>query len=297
MGSGNYFLSESQPELNEEKLTQILRHALIEDIGKGDITTQLTIPKEKRIIAGLRAKEECVICGLKVAEKAFKTVDGSLKFEPLVVEGRRVKKGKLIARVEGLASSILSAERVALNLLCMLSGIASKTRQYVRHIEPYPAKITDTRKTFPGLRELQKYAVRVGGGYNHRMSLDEMILIKDNHIKVTEGYTKLPSVPKGFKIEIEVQNLDEFKHALRFKPDVIMLDNMGLAEIKKAVGIRNRTLFHSHHPRTKLEASGGVDFKTARQLAAAGVDIISIGALTHTIDPADICLDVLTVQE
>ena len=125
------------------------------------------------------------------------------------------------------------------------------------------------------------------------MSLDEMIIIKDNHIKVTEGYSKLPSVPKGFKIEIEVQNLDEFKHALRFKPDVIMLDNMSVADIKKAVHIRNNTVFNSHHPPTKLEASGGVDFKTVKQIAESGVDIISIGDLTHSVKAVDISLEVL----
>jgi nicotinate-nucleotide pyrophosphorylase (carboxylating) len=175
----------------------------------------------------------------------------------------------------------------------MLSGVATKTREYVKHIEPYKTKITDTRKTMPGLRELQKYAVRVGGGYNHRMGLDEMILIKDNHLKVTEGLNKLPSVPKGFKIEVEVQNIEEFKHAIYFKPDVIMLDNMDLSDIKKAVKIRNTIEFKGHHPPTKLEASGGVDFKNVRKLAASGVDIISIGALTHSVKTVDMSLEVL----
>jgi nicotinate-nucleotide pyrophosphorylase (carboxylating) len=175
----------------------------------------------------------------------------------------------------------------------MLSGIATKTREFVEHIEPYKTKITDTRKTMPGLRELQKYAVRIGGGYSHRISLDEMILIKDNHLKVTEGYNKLPSVPKGFKIEIEVQNMEEFKHALYFKPDVIMLDNMGPEDIKEAVKIRNGTKFTSHHPPTKIEASGGVDFESVRKIAATGVDIISIGALTHSVKAIDMSLEIL----
>jgi len=293
MESVKYFLSEEKPALDADKLESIVRHALVEDIGNGDITTQLTIPKDKEINAALIVKEDCVICGLDVAEKVFKTVDKDVKFSPQVKEGQLIKNKKVIARVSGKAASILSAERVALNLLSMMSGIATKTREYVLHIEPYKTKITDTRKTFPGLRELQKYAVRVGGGHNHRMGLDEMILIKDNHIKVTEGYEKLPSVPKGFKIEIEVQNLEEFNHALRFKPDVIMLDNMELADIKKAVKIRDNTPFTSHHPRTKLEASGGVDFKAVRKLAAAGVDIISIGELTHDVKSTDISLDVL----
>ncbi len=278
--------------LNQEKLDYIVRHALIEDIGRGDITTQLTIPKDKKIKAEIKTKEDCIICGIEVAEKVFKTIDQSIKFEALVKDGRAIKSGKTIAKISGKATSILSSERVALNLLSLLSGIATTTREYVDHIEPYKTKITDTRKTLPGLRELQKYAVRIGGGHNHRMGLDEMILIKDNHIKVTEGYEKLPSVPKGFKIEIEVQNLDEFKHALYFKPDVIMLDNMQLKDIKEAVKIRNNTEFKSHHLPTKLEASGGVDFDSVKEIAASGVDIISIGALTHSVKAIDMHLEV-----
>ena len=293
MSSNKYFLSEATPILDKEKLDAIVRKALIEDIGKGDITTQLTIPEDKQIKAVLLAKEPCVVCGLEVAERVFKIADNGVSFKPLSKDGRVVKKSKVIAEIEGKARSILSAERVALNLLSMMSGVATKTREYVKHIEPYKTKITDTRKTMPGLRELQKYAVRVGGGYNHRMGLDEMILIKDNHIKVTEGYDKLPSVPPGFKIEIETQNLEEFNHALRFKPNVIMLDNMNLADIKKAVKIRNKTKFHTHHPRTKLETSGGIDYKNVRKIAAAGVDIISVGELTHSIKSVDISLEIV----
>jgi nicotinate-nucleotide pyrophosphorylase (carboxylating) len=278
--------------LNQEKLDYIVRHALIEDIGRGDITTQLTIPKDKKIKTEILVKEDCIICGMQIAEKVFKAIDSSIKFEALVKDGRPIKSGKTIAKVSGNAANILSSERVALNLLSLLSGIATTTRKYVEIIEPYKAKITDTRKTIPGLRDLQKYAVRIGGGHNHRMGLDEMILIKDNHIKVTEGYEKLPSVPKGFKIEVEVQNIDEFKHALYFKPDVIMLDNMKLEDIKEAVKIRNNTEFKSHHPPTKLEASGGVDFDSVRAIAATEVDIISIGALTHSVKAIDMSLEV-----
>ncbi|MFH1889092.1 MAG: carboxylating nicotinate-nucleotide diphosphorylase [Candidatus Omnitrophota bacterium] len=293
MVSNKNFSLRSNPELDPAKLDTIIRRALIEDIGKGDITTQLTIPKDKKIYAELAVKEDCIICGLKVAERVFSISDKNIIFNPLAREGYPVKKGRAVARIEGSAGSILTAERVALNLLSMLSGIATKTREYVKHIEPYKTKVTDTRKTMPGLRELQKYAVRIGGGHNHRMGLDEMVLIKDNHIKVTEGYTKLPSVPKGFKIEIETQNLEEFRHALRFKPDVIMLDNMGLKDIKQAVKIRNNTKFTSHHPPTKLEASGGIDIKNVRKIAAAGVDMISIGELTHSFASVDISLEIL----
>lgn len=279
--------------LNQEKLDYIVRHALIEDIGRGDITTALTIPKNKKIEAEIQIKEQCVICGMQVAEKVFKSIDKLLKFKALVKDGDTIKSGKTIAKISGNAGNILSSERVALNLLSLLSGIATTTRKYVEKIEPYKTKITDTRKTLPGLRDLQKYAVRIGGGHNHRMGLDEMILIKDNHIKITKGYEKLPSVPKGFKIEIEVQNLDEFKHALYFKPDIIMLDNMNIKNIKEAVKIRNNTEFKSHHPPTKLEASGGVDMDSVKQIAATGVDIISIGALTHSVKAIDMSLEVL----
>ena len=293
MGYDKCFLSENKPEINPEKLEAIVRHALIEDIGRGDITTQLTIPKNKMIKARIIAKEEFLLCGIIVAEKVFKSVDPSIEFIPKIKDGSVAKAKKAIALISGKASSILTAERVALNLLSLLSGIATKTREFVKRIEPYKTKITDTRKTMPGLRDLQKYAVRIGGGHNHRIRLDEMILIKDNHIKVTEGYTRLPSVPKGYKIEIEVGNLDEFKHALYFKPDIIMLDNMKVEDIKEAVKIRDNTEFKSHHKPSKLEASGGMDLDNIKDYAATGVDIISVGELTDSIKSVDISLDVV----
>ncbi|MDD5505532.1 MAG: carboxylating nicotinate-nucleotide diphosphorylase [Candidatus Omnitrophica bacterium] len=293
MGYDKYFLSESKPEINPERLEAIIRHALIEDIGRGDITTQLTIPKDKMIKAKIIANEDFLLCGIIVAEKVFKAVDSSVEFVQKIKEGRMVKAKKTIAVISGKASSILTAERVALNLLSLLSGIATKTREFVKEIEPYKTKITDTRKTMPGLRELQKYAVRVGGGHNHRIRLDEMILIKDNHIKVTDGYSKLPSVPKGYKIEIEVQNLEEFKHALYFKPDIIMLDNMKIDDIKEAVKIRNSTEFKSHHLPSKLEASGGIYLDNVKDYAETGVEIISVGELTDSVKSVDISLDVV----
>lgn len=287
------FLSDKKPQLDMHRVDTIIRHALIEDIGKGDITTQLTIPRDKDTEAVLITKEDMVVCGMDVAREVFKVVDSSVIFEARVQDGRPLKKNKVMARIKGKAASILTAERVALNLLSILCGVATRTREYVEKIEPLKTKITDTRKTMPGLRELQKYAVRIGGGYNHRMGLDEMILIKDNHIKVTEGYEKLPSFPKGFKIEIETQSLDEFKHALHFKPDVIMLDNMSIAGIKEAVNIRNNTEFKSHHPPTRLEASGGITLDNVKEYAATGVDIISVGELTHSVKSADISLDIV----
>jgi nicotinate-nucleotide pyrophosphorylase (carboxylating) len=287
------FLCEKKPALGREKMDGVIRHALVEDIGRGDITTQLTIPEDKEIKAQIIAKEDCLVCGIEVGQRVFQMVDKAVKFQALVKEGRRIKNGKVVAKLEGRARSILSGERVALNLLTMLSGVATKTRKFVEAIEPLKTKITDTRKTMPGLRELQKYAVRVGGGFNHRISLDEMILIKDNHLKVTEGFDRLPSVPKGFKIEVEVGNLDEFRHALRFKPDVIMLDNMSIADIREAVKIRNNTEFKSHHPPTKLEASGGVSLENVREVASTGVEIISIGELTDSVQSVDMSLEVI----
>ncbi|MFA4854403.1 MAG: carboxylating nicotinate-nucleotide diphosphorylase [Candidatus Omnitrophota bacterium] len=293
MAYDKYFLSESKPEINPEKLETIIRHALIEDIGRGDITTQLTIPKDKEIKAKIIAKEDFLLCGVIVAEKVFKTVDPSIKFEQKIREGKQVKAKKTIAVISGKASSILTAERVALNLLSLLSGIATKTREFVKEIAPFKTKITDTRKTMPGLRELQKYAVRIGGGHNHRIRLDEMILIKDNHIKATDGYSKLPSVPPGYKIEIETQNLEEFKHALYFKPDIIMLDNMPIDQIKEAIKIRNSTEFKSHHSPTRLEASGGIYLDNIKKYAATGVDIISVGELTDSVKSVDVSLEVV----
>jgi nicotinate-nucleotide pyrophosphorylase (carboxylating) len=293
MHYNKHFLSEKRTDLNKDTVDGLIRHALVEDIGKGDITTQLTIPEDKDIKANLLAKEDCVICGIDIVERTFQLVDKNVEFKAFCREGQKIQKGKILAIVSGKARSILTAERVALNMITLLSGIATKTREYVDQVEPHKVKITDTRKTMPGLRELSKYAVRVGGGYNHRISLDEMILIKDNHIKITEGYTKLPKTPKGFKIEIEAQNLDEFKHALQFKPDVIMLDNMPAKDIKQAVDLRNATDFtKSHHPKTKLEASGGITLANIKEVAATGVDIISLGDLTHSIDAVDICLDI-----
>ncbi|MCX7927906.1 MAG: carboxylating nicotinate-nucleotide diphosphorylase [Candidatus Omnitrophica bacterium] len=281
-------------ELNWNNVDAIIRHALIEDIGRGDITTQLTIPENKITHAKIITKQDCVVCGIPIAKRVFELVDKNINFIEKAKEGQRLKPNAVISEVTGNARHILHAERVALNFLGMLSGIATKTREYVDAIEPLKVKITDTRKTMPGLRELQKYAVRIGDGVNHRISLDEMILIKDSHIQIAQGIQKLPSVPKGFKIEIEVENLEQFKHALKFKPDIIMLDNMSIEDIKEAVKIRDSIDFSkSHHPKTLLEASGGITLKNVRQVAETGVDIISIGELTHSVKSIDIGMDIV----
>lgn len=293
MHFNKHFLQEKKTELNQTSVDQIIKRALMEDIGKGDITTQLTIPENKKATAHLMAKENFVVCGIDIAKRVFKLVDKNIKFTAHTRDGQKVKKGKILCDMTGDARSILHAERVALNFVSILSGIATKTRKYVDLVKPNKVKITDTRKTIPGLRELQKYAVRVGNGFNHRISLDEMVLIKDTHIKISKGFKKFPSVPKGFKIEIEVENLEQFKRALYYKPDVILLDNMSPADIKKAVKIRNSTDFSkSHHPKTKLEASGGINHETIKAIAKTGVDIISIGELTHSIDSVDISMEI-----
>ena len=272
----------------------IIKRALREDIGKQDITTATIIPKNKYAKAILLAKENCVICGLGIAKEVFKTQDKNIKFKAQVLEGQKIKKGKIIARIFAKAQSILISERVALNFLNLLSGIATKTRAYVDKVKPYKVKILDTRKTIPGLRELEKYAVRIGGGFNHRLRLDEMILIKDNHLKVTKGYQRLLKVTKGYLVEIEVKNLREFKEAIKAKPDIIMLDNMNPKNIRQAVKIRNSQLPtpNSKLP-TKLEASGRINLKNVKNIAATGVDMISIGELTHSVNSADISLEIL----
>ncbi|MCX5694652.1 MAG: carboxylating nicotinate-nucleotide diphosphorylase [Candidatus Omnitrophica bacterium] len=290
---GKYFLSESKPKLKPKDIRLVIRRALLEDVGRGDITTQLNIAKNIQIKASIVARENFLVCGMELAAATFKTIDPSLKFIPKVKEGQQVSNRDTLAIISGKAASILTAERVALNLLAFLSGIATKTNKFVTKIKPFKTKITDTRKTIPGLRQLQKYAVRIGSGYNHRMRLDEMVLIKDNHLKIMGGYSKLPNVPKGCKIEIETQNLKEFVRALSFKPDIIMLDNMGIRDISKAIKIRNNLYINCRSCITMLEASGGIHLGNVKKYAATGVDIISIGELTDSIGSVDINLNIL----
>jgi len=286
--------------IKELQLKDFIRLALAEDIGRQDITTESIIPKTKFVKVEFIAKENFVVCGLHVAGLVFKVKDKSLKFIPRVRDGQQIKRGKILAQVSGRARSILSAERVALNFVSLLSGVATKTRKYVERVRPYKARILDTRKTLPGLRELEKYAVRTGGGYNHRMRLDEMILVKDNHIKVVGnrlwvvGFKKIRNKASSkIETEIEVNNLSEFKNALKLTPDIIMLDNMSVENMKKAVKIRNNLSPTTYHLQPKLEASGGITLKNVKKIAATGVDFISVGALTHSVDSVDISLEIL----
>lgn len=278
----------------------IIKISLREDIGKRDITTVATIPKDKCAKAILLAKEDCVICGLGLAAEVFKFQDKNIKFKARVSDGQKIKKGKIIAYISGRAQSILTAERVALNFLSLLCGVATKTRAYVDKVRPYKIKILDTRKTIPGLRELEKYAVRIGGGHNHRMRLDEMVLVKDNHLKIIGdrlwviGFKEIKNkISSKIQTEVEVKTLKEFRKALKIKPDIIMLDNMSIKDIKKAVKIRNNLSSNTYRLRPKLEASGGIGLKNVRKFAAAGVDMISIGELTHSVNSADISLEIL----
>lgn len=282
-------------------INQIIKSALQEDtcpptgkIGKGDITTNLFISPDSKGKAVITAKESGVLAGGIIAEKVFKTIDKNIKFIQLIPEGAKFTKGTVVCKMEGKLASILIAERTALNFICMMSGIASLTNKFVKKIAGTKAKILDTRKTYPGLRALSKYAVRCGGGENHRKGLWDMILIKDNHIEAVGGIEKINSKLKNqnsklkkLKTEIEVKNLKELKVALNSGIDRIMLDNMGIAQMKEAVKLARKL-----NPKIELEASGGVSLSNVRQIAETGVDYISIGALTHSAPAIDFSLTV-----
>jgi nicotinate-nucleotide pyrophosphorylase (carboxylating) len=268
-------------------LDNLIEQALLEDIHTGDITTQALIPADSRASARLIAKEELTLAGLFVAERVFKRLDADVEFIPGLAEGALAAKGALIATVRGRAAELLMGERVALNLLQRLSGIATLTLRYVTAVAGTGARIVDTRKTTPGLRELEKYAVRVGGGINHRSGLYDGILIKENHIAATGGIGEAIKrardyIPHTLKIEIETETLAQVNEALASGADIIMLDNMSIADMRSAVAaIAGRAL---------VEASGGVTLETVRAIAETGVDIISVGALTHSARAMDISM-------
>lgn len=282
------------------RLKDLIENALREDIGSGDITSELLLPKNKKIKAIILLKEKAVIAGLSIAEKVFKTIDRKIKFKAKCSDGSLQNAGKILAVLEGGARNILLAERTALNFLTHLCGVASLVHSFVREVRPSNVKILDTRKTVPGLRNLQKCAVLLGGGYNHRIGLWDEVLIKDNHIAAScvrrhaSDVKELIEVakkkmPEGMKIEIEVKNLREFKEALKAGPDIIMLDNMNLSDIGKAVAIRRKT--QDSRLKTLLEVSGGVNLDNVRTISKTGVDMISIGCLTHSVKAIDISLE------
>lgn len=279
--------------INTIEIKNLISTALREDIGSKDVTTGFILPKPKTGKAVIISKQDCIVCGLGVAATVFKTWDKNIVFKSLVKEGSRVHSGKIIASIKGDIRSILTAERTALNFLSLLCGIATKTNEYVRKIRPYKTKILDTRKTIPGLRMLEKYAVRIGGGFNHRSSLDEMVLVKDNHLKIVKSYKNLKNLNKNYQIELEIDSLNQFGDAIKVYPDIVMLDNMSAANVKKAVKLRNKLALNKANPKPKLEASGGINLKNIKKFASTKVDMISIGALTHSVASIDISLEII----
>jgi nicotinate-nucleotide pyrophosphorylase (carboxylating) len=276
----------------DKNISSLIAYALKEDIRKGDITTEATISKSKKTAGRFLIKANGIISGLEIAKSVFKTVDPKIKFEIKIKDGSKVKFGDIAAVVIGKAQSLLTAERTALNFLQRMSGIATSANTYAEKINHTKAKVIDTRKTVPGLRALDKLAVKHGGCKNHRIGLYDMFLIKDNHIEVAGSITKAVEAcikynkkhHKKFKIEVETKNLIEVEEALKTKADIIMLDNFEVNEMKKAVNLING--------KCKVEASGGVNLDTIKSIAETGVDYISVGALTHSVKALDISLEI-----
>ncbi|OUC06245.1 nicotinate-nucleotide pyrophosphorylase [Litorilinea aerophila] len=269
----------------EETLQAIIRRALEEDIGDGDVTTDCTVPADTVYEGRFIAKAAGVIAGLEVARRTFQTLDPGIRFDARVEDGAGVEPGTVIATVHGPGRALLSGERVALNFLQRMSGIATLTRRYVAAVQGTRAQILDTRKTAPGLRLLDKWAVALGGGKNHRIGLYDMVLIKENHILAAGGIRAAVEKvragdPRQRPIEVEVKNLDELREALALEVDQIMLDNMTLEEMRAAVALVNGAV--------PLEASGNVSLETVAAVAATGVDYISVGKLTHSVEALDI---------
>jgi nicotinate-nucleotide pyrophosphorylase (carboxylating) len=278
--------------LYENQLNTLIDLALEEDIGGGDVTSESLIPETLQAETTILAKAEGVLAGVDLAKLVFIKVDPDLKFKVLLKDGVKLNRGDIIATVTGNARSILKAERLALNFLQKLSGIATQTNQYVDLIKDLPVDILDTRKTTPGMRLLEKYAVAMGGGRNHRFNLSDGILIKDNHLATlrTHGMTLKEIVakaksnaPKGIKVEVEVTNLKEVEEAVAAKADIIMFDNMNPVQMRRAV--------KKVPARIYTEASGGITLKSVRAVAETGVNFISIGALTHSSKALDISLE------
>jgi nicotinate-nucleotide pyrophosphorylase (carboxylating) len=271
------------------QLNQFIEAALAEDIRSGDITTNALIPANAQAVALMRFRESGVVCGIDAAKSTFQSLDPQIDLKVLLHDGTAVKADEVALEIRGNARAILTGERVSLNIVQHLSGIASATAQYVKGTEGTKARIVDTRKTTPGLRLLEKYAVRCGGGYNHRYALDDMILIKDNHIALCGGIKNAvakarENVGHSVKIEVECDTLDQVREALRAGAELILLDNMPPATLREAMDIVNGKAF--------CEASGGINVETVRGVAQSGVDIISVGALTHSVRALDVGLDV-----
>ncbi|MBL8602861.1 MAG: carboxylating nicotinate-nucleotide diphosphorylase [Myxococcales bacterium] len=283
----------SAAELSPLDVARIVDTALAEDLGSGDVTTRSVVPREATARGVFSCREPMVLAGIGVAGFVFARLDPAVRFEVLVADGSHVEKGAEVARVEGPAQSVLSAERVALNIVQRMSGTATRTRDFVRAL-PAGARtrITDTRKTTPGLRALERYAVRMGGGHNHRNDLGAAVLIKDNHIAVSGGVTAAVTrarahAPHTMRIECEVQSFEQLDEALAIGVDVLMLDNFDDTMTAEAM-----QRIAKASPRPWVEASGGITRERIATLAALGVDILSIGSLTHGARAIDIGLDV-----
>ena len=272
------------------QIDKIIEQALLEDIGTGDITTDSIIPNNLKTRGIIKTKEEGVIAGLGIANLVFKKLDSNITFQENIEDGTKVSQNKILAEITGPARIMLKGERVALNFLQRMSGIATTTAKFYEEIKGFPVRIVDTRKTTPGLRILEKYAVRMGRGNNHRFGLYDAVLIKDNHIAVAGSIkSAVNSVRKQIshtiKIEVEVENLSQLQEALEMKVDIVMLDNMSLDMMKKAVKMAKG--------KTLIEASGGITLKNVREIAQTGVDLISVGALTHSVKALDISMEVI----
>jgi nicotinate-nucleotide pyrophosphorylase (carboxylating) len=273
----------------DQMIKQLIQRALSEDLGPGDVTTEATIPAASVSTAVMVAKQHLVLAGLDVSREVFHYLDPGIQFTPFAKDGDTLHAGTELARLSGNTRVLLSGERVALNLLQHLSGIATLTAHYVEKTKGTKARVLDTRKTLPGLRQLEKYAVRMGGGTNHRFGLSDGVLIKDNHIKASQGIIKAVEHARKnahhlLSIEVETRTLDEVLEALAVGADVIMLDNMPLDMMREAV--------KQVAGRVPLEASGNVSLETIRAIAETGVDFISVGALTHSAPAADISMKI-----
>ncbi|HLV09235.1 MAG TPA: carboxylating nicotinate-nucleotide diphosphorylase [Halanaerobiales bacterium] len=273
---------------NKQMIKEIVQRALKEDIWTGDITSETLLEPEEESRAVMILKEDGIIAGIDLVFEVFKQLNNEICINQLIEDGQKVKSGVTIAELKGPSIDILKGERTALNFIQRMSGIATTTGKYVDEVRGLPVRITDTRKTTPGLRLLEKYAVKAGGGYNHRMGLYDAVLIKDNHLKALGGI--LPAIKKArenlphtVKIEVEVEDIRAVKKALEAGVDIIMLDNMGLRKMTEAVKLIEK--------RALVEASGGITLENIYQVAATGVDLISVGALTHHIKALDISLN------
>ena len=276
-------------ELNIEALKPFLEYALHEDIGSGDITTNSLIPVDLQARATMIAKSSGIIAGLSVAETIFRMLSPDINWKTFVHDGDKIITGELILEISGSYRALLTGERLALNFMQRMSGIATMTHKCISELAGYPTKILDTRKTVPGLRVLDKYAVLMGGGTNHRIGLYDMVLIKDNHIKIAGGITNAVlqiknGITGNLKIEVEVTNFDEVREALAAGADIIMLDNMTTLQMAESVKIING--------QAKVEASGNMTIERLKEVAGTGVDYISIGALTHSVTAFDISMNI-----